>query len=191
LAGRKQVQRTSEFLSKYPIAAFAEYFEDGDFRSELSNLISSNVEFKAEIVTGDRNENARRTDSRSRKVLNLGHTLAHALEKVTNYRYLKHGEAVGYGLLFATELSKSLAFCSEKDVNLLYDVVHRVGALPSLAGIDTKEVVEAFDLDKKNIAGSRQMILLRGIGRPIVVSGKDIPPKLQLSVLRKCLKKWA
>ena len=66
---------------------------------------------------------------KSRKILNFGHTLAHALEKVTDYKYFKHGEAVGYGILFAAELSKSLAFCDEKDVKLLNDVVHRAGSL--------------------------------------------------------------
>lgn len=130
-------------------------------------------------------------DSRSRKILNLGHTLAHALEKVTDYKYLRHGEAVGYGILFAADLSKALALCGEKDVNLLYDVVHRVGPLPTLAGIDPRDVVEAFDLDKKNIAGSRQFVLLRGIGKPVIVSGRDIPPKTLLSVLTQCLRKWA
>jgi 3-dehydroquinate synthetase len=74
---------------------------------------------------------------------------------------------------------------------LLYDVVHRVGTLPTLAGIDPREAVEAFDLDKKNISGSRQFILLRGIGKPVIVSGRDIPPKTLLSVLTQCLKKWA
>ena len=40
-----------------------------------------------------------RTDAKSRKILNFGHTLAHALEKVTDYKHFKHGEAVGYGII--------------------------------------------------------------------------------------------
>jgi len=191
LAGRGQVEQTGELLAKYSLDQFSDHFTDKDFRSEISNLILANIEFKSRIVAGDSMEDAGRTDSRSRKVLNLGHTLAHALEMVTDYKYLRHGEAVGYGILFAAELSKTLALCGEKDVNLLYDVVHRVGSLPSLAGIDTRAIIEAFDLDKKNIAGSRQIVLLRGIGKPVVLTGKDIPPKMLLSVLTRCLKKWA
>ncbi len=191
LAGRDQFERTNEFLANYTLEGFSGRFEGKNFRSEISNLIAANVEFKSKIVAGDSNEDAGRMDSRSRKILNLGHTLAHALEKVTDYKYLRHGEAVGYGILFAVELSKSLALTSQNNVNLLYDVVHRVGPLPTLAGIDPRDVVEAFDLDKKNIAGSRQFVLLRGIGKPVIVSGRDIPPKALLSVLTKCLKTWA
>lgn len=187
LAGRDQIEQTAEFLAAYPL----DHFTDKKFRSEISSLISANVEFKSRIVAGDSREDAGRTDSRSRKVLNLGHTLAHALEKVTDYEYLRHGEAVGYGILFAAELSKTLALCGEKDVNLLYDVVHRVGSLPSLAGIDAGSIVKAFDLDKKNIAGSRQFVLLRGIGKPVIIAGSDIPPKTLMSVLKRCLKNWA
>ncbi|MBP9664328.1 MAG: 3-dehydroquinate synthase [Pyrinomonadaceae bacterium] len=191
LAGRRELCRTGEFLAKYPLDQFANHLNERNFKSEISNLILANVEFKSRIVAGDSREDAGRTDSHSRKVLNLGHTLAHALERVTNYKHLRHGEAVGYGILFAAELSKTLALCGKEDVNLLYDVVHRVGSLPSLADIDARATVEAFDLDKKNIAGSRQFVLLRGIGKPVIVTGKAVPPKTLISVLKKCFKKWA
>jgi len=106
---------------------------------------------------------------------------------VTDYRYFKHGEAVGYGILFAAELSKSLALCDEKVVNLLYDVVHRVGTLPPLDDIDTTEVIEAFRFDKKNLAGSLQMVLLKGIGRPVIVGQRDIPQEAVHTVLKNFL----
>ncbi|MBL8181243.1 MAG: 3-dehydroquinate synthase [Blastocatellia bacterium] len=140
----------------------------------LRRLIAANILFKAKIVAGDEFESTSRTDARSRKILNFGHTLAHALEKATNYSYFRHGEAVGYGVLYAAELSKSLAFLDKNDVKLLYDVVHRGGPLPSLANIDFDSVFEAFRSDKKNVAGSLQMILLKGLGRPIIVSSDGI-----------------
>jgi 3-dehydroquinate synthase len=165
LAGRGLLDQTVAFLSSLEIDRFAS--------SGIVELIAENVRYKASIVAGDERESSNRRDQRSRKILNFGHTLAHALEKVTNYRYFRHGEAVGYGILFAADLSKSLALCPEKDVNLLNDVVHRAGILPSLAGIDADEVLAAFDLDKKVIAGNLQMVLLKGIGEPVIVT--DIP----------------
>lgn len=189
IAGKSLLTRTDELLGKYPIADLAEHLEHRNFRSEISNLIASNVEFKAKIVVGDEFESTDKVDGRSRKILNFGHTLAHALEKVTNYRYFKHGEAVGYGILFAAELSKSLALCDEKVVNLLYDVVHRVGTMPSLDGIDATEVIEAFRFDKKNISGSLQMVLLKGLGRPVIVSQRDIPAKAFNTTLKNFLQK--
>jgi 3-dehydroquinate synthase len=189
IGGKPLLTRTDALLTKYPIHELPTHLENRNFRSEISNLIASNVEFKAEIVAGDELELASKTDARSRKVLNFGHTLAHALEKVTGYRYFKHGEAVGYGILFAAELSKTLALCDEKVVNLLYDVVHRVGTLPSLAGIDATEVIEAFRFDKKNISGSLQMVLLKGLGRPVIVSQRDIPTKAFHTNLKNFLQK--
>jgi 3-dehydroquinate synthase len=49
-----------------------------------------------------------REDARSRRILNFGHTVGHALEAVTKYRRFRHGEAVGYGMLAAGEISKRL-----------------------------------------------------------------------------------
>jgi 3-dehydroquinate synthase len=154
----------------------------------LTELVRENIAVKAKFVEQDPFEDASRTDPRSRKVLNFGHTLAHALEKATEYRYFRHGEAVGYGILYAAELSKKLANCDRQDVELLYDVVHSVGDLPPLADIDPREIFEAFQFDKKNISGSLQMILLRGIGRPFVATGAAIPQKTAFSTLEAFLK---
>ncbi|QQS32504.1 MAG: 3-dehydroquinate synthase [Acidobacteriota bacterium] len=167
LSGKKLLGRNSrliELLSKRHHGLLSL-----DDPSEISDLISENIAFKASIVMGDPNEAITKAGPRSRKTLNFGHTLAHAIEKATDYRGILHGEAVGYGILFAAELSKKLANCAKEDVELLNDVVHRVGPLPSLAGVEFENVIRAFGLDKKNIGGYLQMVLLRGIGKPIVV----------------------
>ena len=191
LCGKAFLKKTDKFLSDFPNESFSDHQNNKNFRSEISNLISENVAFKASIVAGDERESSNRIDVRSRKILNFGHTFAHALEKVTDYKYLKHGEAVGYGILFAAELSKSLALIGEKDIKLLYDVVHRVGVLPPLANIDSQEVFEAFRFDKKHLSGSLQMVLLKGIGKPVIHTQADIPLSTTKSVLKKFLLKWA
>jgi 3-dehydroquinate synthase len=154
--------------------------------SDIENLIAKNVRYKASIVASDDRESSNRTDARSRKILNFGHTLAHALEKVTNYTYFRHGEAVGYGILFAAELSNNVALCPQEDVKLLNDVVHRAGALPSLAGIRRDEVLAAFLSDKKVISGNLQMVLLKAIGKPVIVA--DIPQQTLRKTLTQFLK---
>ncbi|HRI05064.1 MAG TPA: 3-dehydroquinate synthase [Pyrinomonadaceae bacterium] len=191
ISGKALFKQTNDFLADFPVENFADHQNNKNFRSEISNLISANVAFKASIVAGDERESSNRLDAKSRKILNFGHTLAHALEKVTDYKYLRHGEAVGYGILFAAELSKSLALIDEKDIKLFYDVVHRVGALPPLANIDSQEVFEAFRFDKKHLSGSLQMVLLKGIGKPVIRTQTDIPLSTIKSVLKKLLLKWA
>jgi 3-dehydroquinate synthase len=211
ISGRPLLERTNNFLGpEFDISNLRYQIGDGvnplkskekvkfskikDQSSKVKNLvdlISENVAFKAKIVAGDERESSKRMDGRSRKVLNFGHTLAHALEKVTEYKYFKHGEAVGYGVLFAAELSKSLALCDENVVKSLNDVVQRVGILPVLGNIDGNEVLEAFKFDKKHISGSLQMILLKAIGKPVILTEKDIPRATVQKVLKKLLQKWA
>src|SRR5215212_6451465 len=62
---------------------------------EFENLIAAQCGFKASIVANDERESTSRSDVKSRRILNFGHTTAHALETVTNYRVFRHGEAVG------------------------------------------------------------------------------------------------
>jgi 3-dehydroquinate synthase len=179
LSGRELLEATSDILSR---------FRGGPavgLEQRICSLIKANVEFKASIVASDEREASKRRDPRSRKILNFGHTLAHALEKVTNYRYFLHGEAVGYGISFAAELSKNLALCPQEDVNLLNDVVRRAGVLPSVANIDPDEVLRAFRSDKKVIGGELQMILLRGIGKPVIVSERDISDAILKTTIRQ------
>ena len=107
------------------------------------------------------------------------------LEKATVYNYFKHGEAVAYGLLYAAELSKCLDLLAEKDVKLLNDVVQCIGPLPPLANVDEQKVLEAFAFDKKIIAGELQMVLLKGIGKPVIRSERNIPRDLIKKTLKQ------
>jgi len=151
---------------------------------QFDRFLAEHVRFKASIVAADERESAAKTDAKSRKILNFGHTFGHAIEKVTRYRRFKHGEAVGHGIIFAAELSKKLELLAEDEVKLLNDVVHRTGSLPSLHGIDPSEVFEAFKFDKKNIGKSLQWILLEGIGKPVVKPGSEIPDRILKDTLR-------
>jgi 3-dehydroquinate synthase len=167
----------------------AKYLTDanGNFRSEISNLVTRNIEFKADVVAGDEREAVGETGERSRKILNLGHTLGHALEKVTNYRKLRHGEAVGHGLIFAAKLSNSLDLLNKESVNLINDVVHRTGLRSVPPGIEIDELLSAFSSDKKVIGGSLQMILLKGIGKPVIHTFDRIPHAMFKSVAKAVL----
>src|SRR5205807_4403604 len=82
--------------------------DQNESQSEICATIAAHCRFKAAIVAGDEREEIARSDYRSRRILNFGHTIAHALERVTRYRRFRHGEAVGYGMLVAGEISKSL-----------------------------------------------------------------------------------
>ncbi len=186
LGGKKLFDATSRVIDD---SVSARLFADQPSESRLVAMIAEQVKFKAGIVRDDEREEAAKNDPRSRKILNFGHTLGHALEKVTNYRYFKHGEAVGHGMMFAVGLSKKLELIGQDEVNLFNAVVRRTGDLPSLDGIDPLAVLDAFKHDKKNIADSLQWILLRGIGKPVIVSDREIPQKILSSSIREFLSK--
>ena len=97
---------------------------------ELESLIESQCSFKAAIVAGDERENVDRKDHLSRRILNFGHTVGHALEAVTHYRRFRHGEAVGLGMLVAAEISKNLGMLASSEVELLRDAIRLCGPLP-------------------------------------------------------------
>lgn len=189
IANRGLFDETKDFLEKFPLKNFKKYFSDPLFLVKLENLLAAQVAFKAAIVMNDEFESTARTDAKSRKILNFGHTLGHALEKVTDYKYFKHGEAVGYGILFASELSKMLELLGKNELKLLNDVFRIIGKLPATKNIETAKVVQAFSFDKKNIGKSLQWILLKGIGQPLILSNDEIPKGFIQKSLQKILQK--
>ncbi|HKS29341.1 MAG TPA: 3-dehydroquinate synthase [Pyrinomonadaceae bacterium] len=155
----------------------------------LEKLIAAQVAFKASIVAGDEREDASRTDSRSRRILNFGHTTAHALEAVTNYRRFRHGEAVGYGMLVAGEISKGLGMLSRSELESLRAAVGLCGRLPRASDIDMTKLTRLLARDKKSVGGRVQWVLLERLGRARLVDEKEIAPQLirasLLSVLQQ------
>lgn len=174
LSGGKLFSASVDTLQVIRKLGVTEVLAKDALREQMNSLIAEQIRFKAQVVRGDEMEDPARTDPRSRKILNLGHTFGHALEKVTNYRYLKHGEAVGYGLLFAAELSKKLELLDKNTLELLNDVVHRVGVLPPINHIDRDELLNAFRSDKKSSPSGINWVLLEDIGKPLILSEKDI-----------------
>jgi 3-dehydroquinate synthase len=151
---------------------------------QLEQIIAAHCAFKAAIVAQDEREEPDRIDHRSRRILNFGHTIAHALESVTNYRRFRHGEAVGQGMLVAGEISKNLGLLEETELELLTQAVRLCGPLPSARDLDEHSVVNAIAQDKKRIGGRIRWVLLEGIGRPRIVDGKEISPALLRRSLR-------
>ncbi len=189
ISGRPLFRKTARFL---------EAFKAGDLRNaekydlladELTSLIRDQISFKAKIVQNDESESIANVSARSRKILNFGHTFAHALEKATKYRYLKHGEAVGYGIMFATALSKKLELIVQNEVDLLNDVVRCAGILPAIDNVDQSEILDSFKHDKKRVGNSLHWVLLRGIGKPIIVPDTEIPQSAVSSTLKTIFQK--
>jgi len=120
-----------------------------------------------------------------RAILNLGHTLGHALEKTSAYVGLKHGAAVAMGLVFAAHLSVEAGVLSTDDLKRILNLLHLFKMDLSVpAEIQGEKLLEVMARDKKTTAGVLKMVLLRNIGQPYL-SG-DITPDQILAALKKC-----
>ena len=150
---------------------------------DLAATIAAHCRFKAGIVANDEREAIDRTDARSRRILNFGHTTAHALEKVTKYQHFRHGEAVGYGMLVAGHLSKSLGSLPADALESLREAVKLCGPLPRADGLSAAKLIAAMTADKKAVEGKLKWVLLDDIGRPRIVDSDRIKPKILCEAL--------
>jgi 3-dehydroquinate synthase len=158
---------------------------EGAARGEqLERLVAAQVAFKASIVRGDEREEAARDDHRSRRILNFGHTTAHALEAATRFRRFRHGEAVGRGMLVAGEISKRLGLLAPSELELLRDALRFCGRLPRADDIGEDEILRRISHDKKMIGGQLKWVLLERVGRARIVDGKEIGQRLLRASLR-------
>src|SRR2546421_5078905 len=155
--------------------------------AQLTDLIAAQCAFKARIVAGDERESVTRTDARSRRILNFGHTVAHALEAVTAYRRFRHGEAVGRGMIAAGEISNRVELLPGSELELLLATGPLSGRLPRADDLDVSLLLSTLAGDKKSVGGHVQWVLLERIGRARIVSGREIPPKILRASIRAAL----
>lgn len=139
----------------------------------LADLIRRSIENKAQVVSEDERE------AGVRALLNFGHSFAHALETLTDYRLYLHGEAVAIGMMVASRLSELRGLCENGFTERLGKLLRTFDlplALPN--HLDTNEIIETMKLDKKVLAGSVRLILLKSAGHGFIDSSSD---KIQIA----------
>ncbi len=123
---------------------------------DLGDLIFACARHKCEIVAADER------DAGLRQVLNLGHTVGHAIEAASGYGRYRHGEAVGLGLLAALRLSGADELREEVE-----SVLRRHDLPVALdPGVGVDETLVALGRDKKRIAAGVGFVLLSEPGKP-------------------------
>jgi 3-dehydroquinate synthase len=128
----------------------------------LEKVIAASVRMKADVVRRDERE------SGLRMILNLGHTVGHALEAATRYKAMLHGEAVGWGMIAALYLARKRGTITQGQMERLERLIERYGPLPKLK-VRAAKIVAATGHDKKNVGGVRRFVLPLGIGNAGVV----------------------
>ncbi len=132
----------------------------------LEDVVARCVGAKARIVAEDER------DAGARLVLNYGHTLGHALERLDAFAGRSHGEAVAVGMVFAAKLAEARALTPAGLGARTERLVRSLGLDPGGTLPSVDEVLEAFRMDKK-FAGRVRFVLLQDVGRPVVVDDVD------------------
>lgn len=140
-----------------------------DLRAEaLEHAVETSCRIKAGVVAADETEQGQRV------ILNYGHTVGHAVETLTGYRRVSHGEAVGLGMAVAARISTSLGMLTEKEGRRIISLIERAGLPVDIPpALSPDDILAAMSRDKKTLAGRLTMVLPAGIGRVKKISGLD------------------
>ena len=153
-AGFVEVVKTA-LIAGDPLWSRVRAIQDLD-PADMSDVVFDCARTKIEVVESDERDSGRRM------VLNLGHTVGHAIEAETGYKRYRHGEAVGLGLLAALRLSDADALHAEVE-GLLASHGLPVSLDPS---VSTDGVLEAMERDKKQSREGLGFVLLSEPGEP-------------------------
>jgi shikimate kinase/3-dehydroquinate synthase len=130
---------------------------------ELDDVVFACARTKIDVVAADERDSGRR------QVLNLGHTVGHAIETATGYARYRHGEAIALGLLAALRLSGAGELRDE-----VAGLLERHGLPTALdAAVDPEAVLAAVELDKKAGAHGVGFVVLERPGEPRIGVAMD------------------
>ncbi len=142
----------------------------------VEKVIADSVRLKASVVSADEKEGG------LRQVLNLGHTIGHAIEAETRYRQLLHGEAVAWGMAAAAHIALSTGKLDSVTAGRISNAILSFGRLPRMK-IQTASILRRLRSDKKTRQGVVHFILPREIGKVEIVS--DVPEAIVKSAVEE------
>ncbi|MGE5583468.1 MAG: 3-dehydroquinate synthase [Bacillota bacterium] len=144
----------------------------------LSWIVSGSCRIKGRVVEEDEQE------SGLRMVLNLGHTIGHAIESATNYSFYKHGEAVALGMLGAVRISARMDLLRQADLSeRLLEIYHQFNLPVDLPGLNVNKILEAISLDKKARFNKVRWVLPVRTGETVI--SDQVPAEITAEVLRQ------
>lgn len=149
---------------------------------QLRGLVERAIGVKVDVVVEDLRETGGRNGHPGREALNYGHTLAHAVERATDYQ-IRHGEAVALGMVFVAELARLCGRLDEATAARHAAALSRVGLPTSFAeaGLDPRtcaaisfeRLLATMRVDKKTRGSKLRFVVLDALGRPAILSDPD------------------
>jgi len=141
-------------------------------------LIERAIRVKAGVVSDDL------TEKGPREILNYGHTLGHAIERVEEYRF-RHGDAVAIGMVYAAELGRLAGRLDDHTTALHREVLASVGLPVNYRPGAWPDLREAMSVDKKARGARLRLVVLDGLARPGILD--DPPEELLMDAYQKAV----
>ena len=138
-----------------------ERLENENAKDFIDDIIFECVSIKRDVVEHDER------DTGERAILNFGHTLGHALEKLNNYENLTHGEAVSAGSAIITRISENNGLTAKGTAQRLENLLKKY-ELPINADFPLSDIISATRGDKKSTGTSIKFVFLKEIGNCFV-----------------------
>lgn len=145
-------------------------------KEALEWLITSAVRVKAEVVAADEREGD------LRRILNLGHTIGHALEAETRYKHFLHGEAVAWGMVAASMISVAMQKTQGETARRIISTVLAYASLPKVEP-HGKRIVKRLAADKKTVNGVVHFVLPTELGK--VEIANDVPERAVIQAVEE------
>lgn len=148
----------------------------------LQNILTHSCQAKADVVSKDEKEGG------IRATLNYGHTVGHAIESLTGYSLVNHGEAVAIGMSVAGKIAVKMGVWSEAESQRQDQLIIKTGLptmIPPMLEID--EILETLKSDKKVKAGKVRFVLPQAIGKATVTD--RVTPEIIGEVIKTCQEK--
>jgi 3-dehydroquinate synthase len=143
----------------------------------LQEILTRSCQAKAHVVSKDEKE------SGLREILNYGHTIGHAVESLTGYRVVNHGEGVAIGMVAAGNIAVELGMWDSEESDRQIALIEKTGLPTRLPeGLNIEAIVETLQTDKKVKAGKVRFVLPKQIGTVVVTD------QVEGDVIRQVLK---
>ena len=147
--------------------------------SVLEEIVAGSCNIKRAVVENDPKEKGERA------VLNFGHTLGHAIEKLKDFSML-HGECVSAGMAAAAYISMKRGMISQDSYDGICQVLKDLKLPVNVSGLEAEDIIKVSKSDKKMDAGKIKFILLDGIGNAVIC--KDVTDSEMLEALNTVLR---
>lgn len=148
----------------------------------IADMVEQGVRLKLDVVRKDPHEKG------LRKILNFGHTTAHALEVLGRYGRMTHGRAVAFGMLVALELSEKLCSLDRQTIDEAETIIRSLYRSFPVQKFSSNDVWDVIKRDKKRVEQQVQFVLLESMAKPVV---RDVMKSEFSKAYTAVLKQWS